>query len=270
MRTIVHDITERKLTEAITLAQRDLSTALSGIHELGKAFELCLETALRISRMDCGGIYLVDEASGALELKFSLGLSEQFIKAVSFYDRDSANAPIVMNGKPIYMFYPDLPVAMSDVKLREGLRSIAIIPILFENRVIACLNVASFNILRFSHAELVDAIVLRSVRCTHQSRSAAAGARFDRRLMETSPAGIVCKPRKITKQIINLRRPEKDTIHAPTLLSGISRIMAGYSRRSPAISSRDDNGTTRAGCPSCDSMARWQADALIDQRFSAV
>jgi GAF domain-containing protein len=93
-------------------------------------------------------------------------------------------------------FYPDLPVAMSDVKLREGLRSIAIIPILFENRVIACLNVASFNILEVSaNARNSLEAIAAQVGSAFVRIKAEEALRRERdlisRLMETSPAGIV-------------------------------------------------------------------------------
>ena len=144
LRGFVVDITDRMRAEHEILAQRNLGLALSAITNLDDALRLCLETAIHVSGMDCGGIYLIDEESGALELKFQAGLSEEFVNAALHYDRDSINARLVIEGtKPVYSHYPKLNVPMNDVKLREGLLSIAVIPVCYEERVIACLNIAS-------------------------------------------------------------------------------------------------------------------------------
>ena len=47
---------------------------------------MCLEAAIKVSEMDAGGIYLVDEDTGALNLFCHKNLSENFVKTVSHYD----------------------------------------------------------------------------------------------------------------------------------------------------------------------------------------
>ena len=144
LRGFVVDITERVQVENEILAQRNLGLALSATTSLDEALRVCLETAMNVSGMDCGGVYSIDEESGALDLKFQAGLSEEFVNAVLRYDRDSINARLVIEGaKPVYSHYPKLNVPMNDVKLREGLLSLAVIPVCYEKRVIACLNIAS-------------------------------------------------------------------------------------------------------------------------------
>jgi PAS domain S-box-containing protein len=137
------DLTERKSAEDLQSTQRDLALALSAAIGLEETLPLCLDTAMKVSGLDCGGVYLVEEASGALNLAADKGLSAEFVQAVCHYEADSANARLVMAGNPVYTPYQELAVSLSEAERREGLRSIAVIPVRHEGRVIACINVAS-------------------------------------------------------------------------------------------------------------------------------
>jgi len=137
------DITERKQAEDLAFIQRDLAVALSAEHELGEGLRLCFEAAIRATGMDCGGIYLVDEISGALDLVFHAGLTPDFVRSVSHYDADSDNARLVMAGNPVYNKHLNLGIPLDEVERREGLLATAVIPIYLKSRVIGCINIAS-------------------------------------------------------------------------------------------------------------------------------
>jgi len=146
---IVHnarDVTERKQAESLTHTQHHLSLALGTARGLDETLCLCLDAAIRVSGMDCGGVYLVDETSGNLDLASHTGLSPDFVTSVLHYDADSANVRLVMGGQPIYTGHQDLGTPLDDLRRREGLRAIAVIPVRHEGRVIACLNVASHTV----------------------------------------------------------------------------------------------------------------------------
>jgi len=140
---ILRDVTERRQAERIVGAQRDLAMALSSATDFDEGLKLFVETALRISNMDGGGVYLLDESTAALELACSEGLSEDFIKAVARYDQDSDHVRLVMAGEPVYAKYDEVPVELSETEKREGIGALAVLPIKHEGRVIGCLNVAS-------------------------------------------------------------------------------------------------------------------------------
>jgi PAS domain S-box-containing protein len=140
------DITDRKRTEEMIQAQRDLATALSATSRLDEGLRLCLDAALDVSAMDCGGIYLFDDRFEDLHLAFHEDLSAAFVRCVSHYDADSANARVARAGKPIYTVYGELGVPIPEEQLREGLRAIAIVPLHDGGRVIGCLNVASHTL----------------------------------------------------------------------------------------------------------------------------
>ncbi|MBN1803925.1 MAG: PAS domain S-box protein [Sedimentisphaerales bacterium] len=137
------DITNQQWLYKLACIQRDLAIELSAVNQLDEGLCLCLEAAIEASKMDCGGVYLVDEVTGVLELVFHRGLSEEFIKSVVFYDVNSDNAKLVMEGKPVFAEYKQLDLLLDGTKKLEGLRSVAVMPILYEGQVIGCLNVAS-------------------------------------------------------------------------------------------------------------------------------
>ena len=139
----VLDITDIKKAEALILAQRKLAFYLSATGELDEGLRLCLRGAMEISGMECGGVYLVDPLTGALDLKVEKGFSDEFTKSISHYDAGSKNASIVMEGKSIYTTYESLGLPLDDVRAKEGLRAIAILPVVHKKRVVACLNLSS-------------------------------------------------------------------------------------------------------------------------------
>ena len=137
------DITERKQAELLILVQRDLTMAISFSHQLDKALLQCLDTIIQLSEMECGGIYLIDQASGDLNLICHRNLSPTFIKSVSHYKADSTYARLVLQGKPLFTRYSELDLPLNQDDFAEKLRAFAVLPLIFENRVIGCLNLAS-------------------------------------------------------------------------------------------------------------------------------
>ncbi|MCP4605104.1 MAG: response regulator, partial [Proteobacteria bacterium] len=126
---IVRDITERKRTENLLRAQHDLALKLGTTIGLDETLRLCVETAIRSTEMDAGGVYLVDEVSGDVDLGFTVGLSPDFVQAASHYDADSPQARMIMENKPVYVNYDELDVPMYDIRKREGLHTIAVLPV---------------------------------------------------------------------------------------------------------------------------------------------
>jgi PAS domain S-box-containing protein len=137
------DITKRKQAELLILIQRDLALAISFSHQLDEALLQCLDTMLQLSEMDCGRIYLIDQASGDLNLICHKNLSPAFIKSVSHYQADSTYARLVLQGKPLFTRYSEFDLPLDEVRKAEKLRALAVLPLIFENQVIGCLNLAS-------------------------------------------------------------------------------------------------------------------------------
>ncbi len=132
-----------------SIAQRDLAYRLATAASLEDALPICLDIALR-SQMDCGGIYLIDSASGDLHLAYTRGLSPVFIEATRYAPAQSNRARIVQAGQPLYLDYNrDTP---SDrVEAEERLLAAVILPLTYQGRVVGCFNLASH---RYTAAEV--------------------------------------------------------------------------------------------------------------------
>ncbi|MFN8459374.1 MAG: PAS domain S-box protein [Anaerolineae bacterium] len=136
-------LAERQQNETLLRLQHEVSLAFSSAHNLTAALPLLLTTITKIEGIDCGGVYLVDEATGALELAAHHGLSAEFVAQVTHYEADTPSARLVQTGKPLYQNYDNLPMSHDPVRQREHLRAISIIPIIYEGQVIAALNASS-------------------------------------------------------------------------------------------------------------------------------
>lgn len=137
------DLTEKQKMQELLHIQHDLAFALSSVSSLAEGLKLCFNAVLEVSGMDCGGIYLFNEASDSLDLVYHYGISKEFTDKVSHYDSDESNVKLIKMGKPVYSQHVNLLKNMEDENYREGLKAIAVLPILYKNKVIGCINVAS-------------------------------------------------------------------------------------------------------------------------------
>ena len=140
------DSTERVRTELLLRAQRDLGLAVNNADDLAEILRLCVEFAIENTGMDCGGIYLRDEASGSMTLEYHKGLSDPFLESISYYSADHPSVKLVQQGCPVFTHYGRIDVPKDSSRLKENLRAIAILPIAYRGRIIASLHVASHEI----------------------------------------------------------------------------------------------------------------------------
>jgi PAS domain S-box-containing protein len=140
---IVRDVTDRKLAEELLTVERDLGIALAAAPTLPQALEAALDCVLGIRGIDSGGIYLVDRTTGAVELIVHRGLSEAFIRRVRSFAADTPQARLVESGAPVYSRVGDSVGLQEDAHAMEGLRSLAVIPIVYDGEAMAVLNMAS-------------------------------------------------------------------------------------------------------------------------------
>lgn len=138
---VARDITERKKDEALLLAQRTLSIALSGTSDLDTALRLSLDTALQVSDMDAAMIYLVND-DGALQLVAHKGVSDEAVRECGHVPADSPQARLMAADNPRYVSATDDKTA-STMMGSEGFRCEVIVPVRHEERLIACFSLGS-------------------------------------------------------------------------------------------------------------------------------
>ncbi len=142
---LVRDITEARRTANLIRAQRQLALSLTEVETLAQGLRLCCETAIEVSEMDCGAVYLGDERSGRMNLVFCKGLSSDLAKGL-FDDDNSPRTRSAMAGSPFYAGRAEMETPLPDPGRGEGIRCLAIVPIWGENRHIGSLCVASHQI----------------------------------------------------------------------------------------------------------------------------
>ena len=140
------DVTERVLAEEQNREQQRLALSVAEGHSLFEILSLGLEIEITLSDMDSGGIYLVDPDTQDFKLVCSTGLAEDFIGHVKEIAADSEKGRIVLSGTPIYSTYEGLDIENNVAEKKEGLKAIAVIPIVNNKKVIACINIASHTL----------------------------------------------------------------------------------------------------------------------------
>lgn len=139
----IYDITKRKQANKHIRNQRDLALKLSETTSLKEALKLCMETAMQVSETDCGSIYLINEKRNRLELAYTTGLSNDFIHAVKDRKRPLRKLRSDKNAKPVYIQYQDEDLPGQKAREQEGLRAMAILPVLHGDHVVGYYSVAS-------------------------------------------------------------------------------------------------------------------------------
>ncbi|MBI5567289.1 MAG: PAS domain S-box protein [Chloroflexi bacterium] len=160
---IIRDITARKHTEQLLRIQRDLGIVLSAASKLHPALHEILRAVFQIESITAGGVYGVDETTGAIQLHAQQGLPPEFVQRASYYPADSPQAAVVQAGRPIYSRYADLLDRLGLDYSAAGLRAIAVIPVMHNGRPIAVLNAASHQLdeLPAEVCEALEAIAAR-------------------------------------------------------------------------------------------------------------
>ncbi|MBN2369764.1 MAG: PAS domain S-box protein [Vicinamibacteria bacterium] len=193
--SVVRDITARKRDDELLRAELDLLMAANEKRELSELLDLCLASAIRMSGMDSGGVY-VRRGSEGVTLHCHRGLSDAFVAAVRNDALDSANYRILQEGRPVYRRYADLDVVKGDSQIKEGLRAIAVLPLLHRGQIVGCMNIASHasddiaataRVALETIAALAGGIIARAA----TERALERSEERLNRIVETSPIGIV-------------------------------------------------------------------------------
>jgi PAS domain S-box-containing protein len=159
---IAEDVTERKRTEQLLQAQRDVGVSLSSTSDLRFALDRLLEIAVQLEGIDCGGVYLLDQATGGLNLEAHRGLSGSFIKRVSHYKADATEARLVQAGEIVYVRHEQIPRSLEVLWGSEGLRALAVVPVQHKGVVLGMLNLGSYRADEIPHKTRVGIEMIAS------------------------------------------------------------------------------------------------------------
>lgn len=134
------DITQRKLAQEQVVMQRDLALSLALTTHFDEGLTLILKTALNVSGMESGGIWLKRGPAGHLELISSVGFSDHLVQQVQRLDTNSPVWSLIMQGETVYMAADK---ELTPHSYQEGFKYRAIVPILRNGSIVGSLNILS-------------------------------------------------------------------------------------------------------------------------------
>ncbi len=141
--SVVRDLSERIREEKILRTELDLGKDLQKIRNLPEMLETCLSFAIDASGLDAGGVYLVDDITGSLDLIVSRNLGPEFLSSFTKNPAGTQFAQMATTVKSQY-FPPDLETPIhKELCKKENLLLFALIPVIVKGHPVACLFVTS-------------------------------------------------------------------------------------------------------------------------------
>jgi len=190
----VRDITQRKEAEKQSKALYELALKLTEVTDIHQAVSSSLDTALSLTGLSFGSIYLMNPATHYFELQDSRNMTPDMLEVMQQVTPDTPWCRDIMGGKVVYGqdYLPESFIGDSS----ELITDTAFIPIKSANQVIGSLNVASRpnEILTPEECRVLESVA-------NQFGSALVRIQFEAELRETvqmlnalvesSPAAII-------------------------------------------------------------------------------
>lgn len=126
------------------------SLALNTATTLDEVLEVCVATALCLTRRECGAIYLVTEATRTLHLARQQGLSDKFLETSSTLTYESPLVARILAGERVDMPDGAARPAGEPSCLYHELACFTVLPLRYRGRVIGALLVGSRQMLDHS------------------------------------------------------------------------------------------------------------------------
>ena len=157
---IFEDVTKRRTEETFMQIQRDLATRLSATSDPDQALQWSLDALLRIDYVDTAGIYLLDPATGYLELAAHRNASAEFLADKLHLAPESPVYRLILSGKPVFADFSQMTSAGLPSANPDNLIGLAGISIQHEGHVIGSINLGSKTAARFliEHAYLLETL----------------------------------------------------------------------------------------------------------------
>jgi len=181
------DISDRKRSEWLLQAQRDLALRLSRTSDLDTALRALLQFAVQMRAVDCGGVYFFHEETGELVLTAHQGqLTPDFLKQFSVLAPNSPRAEIVRKGQPVYDVYQHFPGLTNTVD--PSLHTIAILPLVHEGRVLGSLHLGSHaqTSIPIQSRIVIETVVAQTAGAIARIRAETERQRLERQILDIS------------------------------------------------------------------------------------
>ena len=133
-----------------------IATAVSQSLDLEETLDGALNTTLKVMDIEVGGIYLLDEAAGLLDIAAQRGLSPKFVAGVNRLKvGEGFSSRVIQSGQPLVVGDVSSDQRLTRMVVREeGLRSLAIVPIDSKGKVLGTLFAMSYGYRDFTDQDV--------------------------------------------------------------------------------------------------------------------
>jgi len=132
---------ERNQLDELVQAQGELLQIIRTASSGEEAWPLGLDIAIRVSGMDSGGIYFIDEQSRTLRLAYRQGLEQEYIRMVAQYTVDNPGVRKMLAGEPFYSIGTE--IGDSGFPEHNDITFMAVLPVRDQNKIIGCIYLTS-------------------------------------------------------------------------------------------------------------------------------
>lgn len=129
--------------EDLIKIRKELGLKLGTVSTVSEAMPICLDAALETLGLDCGGIYLADDEAKKLVLAHHKGLSDGFIERFTAFDLNAMETQRISGNQLLFGNIDELSSAERNIFYEEGIKVFASIPIVYEGKMLGCLNLGS-------------------------------------------------------------------------------------------------------------------------------
>ncbi|HNB50818.1 MAG TPA: PAS domain S-box protein [Anaerolineales bacterium] len=144
----IRDVTEQKRVRELIAAQRDLARLNGASLPPEQVWGACLQVALGVSGLDCGGIYLLNEHAHAYELVHYVGIGPKFAAQIFQLQEGSSRAQLFLTGQPFY--FSEAELCLQPETVQEGVQSVGVLPLQYQTKIVGCLAIASHSLSNIS------------------------------------------------------------------------------------------------------------------------
>ncbi len=137
---VLLDITEKKGTQELVVRQRDLALKLAQIDTLEEGLTLIIQTAIAMSGMESGGIFLKNTETGGLVLVSAFGFTREFQERIRYVPEGSRHWKLMTAKESIHT---RTSRDRTPVAFKEGFQVLSHMPVLEKGEVIGCLVIGS-------------------------------------------------------------------------------------------------------------------------------
>ena len=141
---LLRDITDRRTIETLQRIQSGLAFSLGSARDMEPTLNLILKAVLSLDGVDMGSIHEVGSDWKSVRMMAQVGFSDELAgQAAQMELPDNAYGRQVLSGFPVYGRRGEVLENMAEAEEREGIRSLAIVPVWHNNQALAAMWLAS-------------------------------------------------------------------------------------------------------------------------------